>query len=96
MTPLNYFPRKKQNRNLGAGEELAKTKRDIFIEWGQPPLFHIFPRGSGVWGLGSGVWGLGSHSSISSKSRSLFVFPESRWNIPVRRLTAPVYPIAGR
>ena len=31
MTPLNYFPRKKQNRNLGVGEELAKTKRDIFM-----------------------------------------------------------------
>lgn len=31
MTSLNHFPRKKQNRNLGAGEELAKTKRDIFM-----------------------------------------------------------------
>ncbi len=31
MTPLNYFPRKKQNRNLGAGEALAKTKRDSFM-----------------------------------------------------------------
>lgn len=29
MTPLNHFPRKKQNRNLGVGEELAKTKREI-------------------------------------------------------------------
>lgn len=36
MTSLNYFPRRKQNRNLGVGEELAK-------DYGQKDLVYSGP-----------------------------------------------------